>query len=215
MRNEKVFYIARHGATLDKEAGRHQSDLSPLSPTGRRQATLLGERALQLDFDTIIASPHLRARETAEAVQQVTGANIVYTDLLKERKKPGSIVGQPKEGEGVPEIYQAWLKSFLHNEGRVADGETAQDVMARAAQILDFLAHYDSSDRVFVIGHGAILRTALLGSAVLGADFAVDQHRNIQTTTTMANTGLSVYGFSGNDGWTQYGYNDTQHLASL
>ena len=60
-------YVARHGETewnaLNKVCGR--TDL-PLTEKGFQQAEKLAERTENLGIDIIIASPMLRARQTAE-----------------------------------------------------------------------------------------------------------------------------------------------------
>ena len=64
-------YVARHGETewnvRRKVCGR--TDI-PLTDTGIEQAKQLAEKAAELDIDIIIASPMIRAQQTATAVSE-------------------------------------------------------------------------------------------------------------------------------------------------
>jgi probable phosphoglycerate mutase len=62
--------LARHGETDWNAEGRYQGqgfDI-PLSPTGRSQAEALASRLADFEFTRVVASPLLRARQTAEIV---------------------------------------------------------------------------------------------------------------------------------------------------
>ena len=56
--------IVRHA----KAAPGNPDELRPLTPEGREQARLLGERLRPLEPDAVVTSPLLRARETAAAL---------------------------------------------------------------------------------------------------------------------------------------------------
>ncbi len=75
-------FLARHAAA----AAGHPDELRPLTPEGRKQARALGERLVPERPDAILASPLLRARETAAAVADATGADI----RIDERLAPGA-----------------------------------------------------------------------------------------------------------------------------
>ena len=79
-------YVARHGQTLwnvqCKVCGR--TDL-PLTEEGLHQAQLLAQDAVGKGIDVILASPMLRARQTAQAVAQVLGLPVEIDDRLIEQ----------------------------------------------------------------------------------------------------------------------------------
>jgi len=58
-----------------------------LSPRGREQARELGERLARVEPELVLASPLLRARETAAAIAKATGAEL----RIDERLAPGAI----------------------------------------------------------------------------------------------------------------------------
>lgn len=70
-------YLLRHGPAEERDARRYPDDrLRPLTPEGCRKMrhVAAGLRALELDFDTWLVSPYLRARQTAEIVAAACGA---------------------------------------------------------------------------------------------------------------------------------------------
>ena len=61
-------------------------ELRPLSARGREQARELGERLAPVEPELVLASPLLRARETAAAIAKATGAEL----RVDERLAPGA-----------------------------------------------------------------------------------------------------------------------------
>lgn len=94
MQTKKTVYIVRHGQSVDNGSPVYQSYDSPLSDKGLRQASTLAERAKHIQFDAIISSPQIRAKQTAEAISLQSGKQIETSDLLIERFKPTSINGK-------------------------------------------------------------------------------------------------------------------------
>lgn len=64
-------YLVRHGLAGQSNPGRDDR-LRPLTGAGRRRTQAVAKRlrALGMHFDTLLSSPLLRARETAELLQQ-------------------------------------------------------------------------------------------------------------------------------------------------
>jgi phosphohistidine phosphatase SixA len=77
-------YLVRHAHS---DPGDPDS-LRPLSPRGREQAQELGERFAAIAPDLVLASPLLRARETAAAIAKATGSEVRVDDRLA----PGATV---------------------------------------------------------------------------------------------------------------------------
>lgn len=64
-------YLLRHGIAVERGATRYPDDAErPLTVEGREKLTRIARalRALELDFDLVLSSPFVRARETAEWV---------------------------------------------------------------------------------------------------------------------------------------------------
>jgi phosphohistidine phosphatase SixA len=60
----------------------HPDELRPLSTRGHEQARELGERLAVAEPGLVLASPLLRARETAAAIAKATGAELRIDDRL-------------------------------------------------------------------------------------------------------------------------------------
>ncbi len=81
-------YLVRHA----KAAPGDPDELRPLTPEGREQARLLGERLAGERPDAVVTSPLLRARETAEVLARACGLEAVPD----ERLAPGATSGDAR-----------------------------------------------------------------------------------------------------------------------
>src|SRR5512134_2837155 len=83
-----TFVFLRHGESIGNAEARWQgqSDYA-LTEKGRAQARALAERwqAEGMKFDLILASPLVRAKETAEIVASALSANVELDPILMER----------------------------------------------------------------------------------------------------------------------------------
>ena len=61
-------------------------ELRPLSAKGREQARALAERLASVGPETVVSSPLLRARETADAIARAAGSSL----RVDERLAPGA-----------------------------------------------------------------------------------------------------------------------------
>ncbi len=81
-------YFLRHAIAAQRGNGKYKDDsLRPLTDEGREKMHRagLGMHALGLEFDAILSSPYLRARQTAEIVAQaykIKNKKIHFTDNL-------------------------------------------------------------------------------------------------------------------------------------
>ena len=88
---EKLIYhftLLRHGESIGNAQSRWQGQSDyPLTERGRAQARALAERwqAENVKFDLVIASPLVRARETAEIISQALNAQLEIDPIWMER----------------------------------------------------------------------------------------------------------------------------------
>ena len=81
-------YFLRHAIAAERGNPKYKDDsLRPLTGAGQRKMRLaaLGMKRLKLKFDTVISSPYVRARQTAEIVTQILpikSKNIYFTKNL-------------------------------------------------------------------------------------------------------------------------------------
>lgn len=169
--------LVRHGQTDWSASGRHTSrtDLS-LTPTGEAQAKALAGALDATSFSAVFTSPRRRALETCELLGFAERAQVC--DELTEWDY-GNYEG--RTSEEIRAERPGWILWF---DG-APDGETADQVQARADRMIDRMK--DAGGDVLVISHGHFLR--VLAARWLGEPVAVGRLFKLGTTT------LSVLGW--------------------
>jgi phosphohistidine phosphatase SixA len=81
--------IVRHAEAASGEP----DELRPLTPDGRADARALGKQLAAEQPGTVLCSPLLRARETAEPIAEAAGVQVE----LDERLAPGATVDDVRE----------------------------------------------------------------------------------------------------------------------
>jgi phosphohistidine phosphatase len=71
-------FLVRHAESAPGEP----DELRPLTEAGRASARALGKRLVDEHPDAVVTSPHLRARETGEAIARAAGLDAVPHDGL-------------------------------------------------------------------------------------------------------------------------------------
>ena len=143
-----MIVLVRHGPTEWSVSGRHTgaTDL-PLTEDGRAAAASLRERLAGRDFAAVLCSPLRRARETAELAG--LGDRAELDDDLREYDYGAY------EGLTTDEIQERRPGWYLWQDG-VPDGETPDDVGARADRVIARAAAVRGDVALFA--HGHILR---------------------------------------------------------
>jgi len=149
-------YYARHGQTDWNAQNRICSTTDvPLNETGIAQAHELAEKVAALgDVDMIVASPMLRARKTAEIVEQVIGKQIVFDERLREWDF-GELNGA--QGEG---FFEA-VRQFRSTEFALPLGETGETLLQlchRVYAALEDIRTTHAGKTVLIVAHGGVCR---------------------------------------------------------
>jgi len=171
-------WIVRHGESAGnvardlahaEEADRIALDVRdvdvPLSERGRGQAATLGRWFASADEgrrpDTILASPYIRARQTAELFRAGGGAPCASPTLVDERlreKEFGILDGLTARGIRSLHPDQAefrrLLGKFYH---RPPGGESWCDVIFRLRALADTLSLHHSGRRVMIVAHQVVV----------------------------------------------------------
>lgn len=136
------FFYLRHGETDWNADGRLQGRTEvPLNARGIAQARRARELLTGAGIATICCSPQLRARTTAEIVNEVLGLPLVVIDDLVE-----SSFGV-REGQLKAEWYVEW------KQGRTPDGaEAYTDFLVRALRGINRALEQDGP--VLIVAHG-------------------------------------------------------------
>ena len=212
---EKTIYFVRHGQSEDNVSLVFQSTTSPLSEMGIKQADHIAERVSHLSFETLIASPLERAKQTAGAISSKTGKTVVFEELFVERIKPSSINGKPHSDERANTTWREWEKSLYTSGMHVEDGENFDNLLARADKAIKFLQER-TEQSIVVVTHGFFLRT-IVARVLLGDALSEEVFKRLQRNTSMENTGMTVLRYQGDfkedAGWRLWIYNDHAHLG--
>jgi broad specificity phosphatase PhoE len=141
-------WLVRHGETEWSKALRHtgRSDI-PLTDRGRRRAQALKASLASQSFNRVLASPLIRARETAELAGYRDGVQI--DENLMEWDY-GAF-----EGQTTADLAHR-RGSFSIWTTQVPEGESLSDVAARAKRVLNQLA--GTGGRCLLFSHAHFLR---------------------------------------------------------
>ena len=188
----KLFYFVRHGESLLNAAGIRQGSEGSLSPSGKEQAKVTGERLSQHPIQVILASPYIRTRETADIINGCFKKPrvIEYNDLLKERRNPSEIVGQSVEDVNVKRIVDTIDKTFHTDEYRYSDEENFQDLKGRARDLLDYLSTRPEKF-ILVVTHGIFLRM-VIAYIIYGDQLNSATYNTLGFLNTSNNTAVTV-----------------------
>src|SRR6185436_8015161 len=80
----KLFFL-RHGVAGQRNLRKYPNDAArPLTSAGKREILRIARRLLKdkIEFDQIISSPFVRARQTAEIVAKVYTKDVRFTEYL-------------------------------------------------------------------------------------------------------------------------------------
>jgi len=102
-------YIIRHAIAVDEGAPGYADDSQrPLTDKGRKKMRQIarGLRALGVEFDLILSSPYVRARETAEIVADIfkMKKKIAFSESLVPMADPGLLIPEVSEKYAVDSI---------------------------------------------------------------------------------------------------------------
>lgn len=155
--------LARHGETSWNVEGRHQGqgfDI-PLSEVGQGQAEALGVRLKQVPITRAVASPLLRARETAE--RALAGrAEMLRLDPALMEIAHGEWEGRlaTEIREAYPEVQRAWREA--PHTVTLPGGESFQQVLDRAwPAFCQACAGLGEEETLLVVTHDGVNRVLL------------------------------------------------------
>lgn len=201
--NATRIIATRHGETAWNVDTRIQGHLDiPLNDTGRWQAQRLGAALAGEPIACVYASDLGRAHQTAQAVADTAGLQVVSDIGLRERAF-GVFEGRTFaeiEAE-LPEQAQRWRKRdpAFEPEG----GESLLRFRARIVATLDRLAAAHPGEQIVVVGHGGVLDVLYRA--------ATRQELQAPRTWTLGNASINRLLWTP-EGLTLVGWADNGHL---
>ena len=163
------FVFLRHGESIGNAESRWQgqSDYA-LTERGRAQARALAERwkSENVKFDLVIASPLVRAKETAEIVATMLNVKMEIDPILLERN-----IGE-MEGLTVEEVRKKPQPPYVTPYDSIGgEGEGDWALFLRAGQALHSLLRRPAGSYL-IVSHGGLLNQLM--HAIIGIAPHVD-----------------------------------------
>jgi len=205
-------YFVRHGESVHNAGNIHQPLDIELSERGLKQAEFVAKRFQDIDFDVIVSSDLMRAKQTAETIQQVTGKELVFTELARERYQPSVFHGKRIDDPSLQDIKATIEQNIRDPHYRHSDEENFFDLKKRAKQLLEFLEARTEKNLVVVL-HGTILRYLLVTMAY-GDTYDWDTFIGFAMFVHLDNTGITVCE-QRHDRWKLITWNDHAHLGEV
>jgi broad specificity phosphatase PhoE len=180
--------LIRHGETLGNRNRIIQVPETPLSDRGLEQAARLGQRLSSAPIREIWTSHLSRARMTAQAVEETTGAPLLEVPDLEERNL-GSLRGTPYADLD----FDPFMEGYAPPEGET--WEVFYDRVDRTWEKIErhWVDHFsDASETTHfaVVSHGLFLR-ALIERRLL-TDEQLATHGDENREIVIGNTALTV-----------------------
>jgi broad specificity phosphatase PhoE len=205
-------YFVRHGESVHNSQRIHQPLDIPLSNKGEKQAELVAKRFQSIDIDLIISSDLTRAQQTAEAIQQSTGKELVITELGRERFQPSIFHHKSIDDPSLTAIKTTIEENINDPNYHYADEENFFDLKARSKKFLEFLEARPEKSMV-VVTHGTILRYLLMTMAY-GENYNWSAFIGFAKFVHLNNTGITLC--EKRDGqWKLMTWNDQLHLGEV
>jgi probable phosphoglycerate mutase len=196
--------IVRHGETEWNIAGIRQGHLdSRLTDKGVAQAKALAERLARERFTALYSSDLGRAVQTAMAVADVTGHEIV-TDMRLRERHLGIFQGLTA-GE-IMEKYPEERRQFrtLGPDYVIPGGESMRQQVERNVAYLNDLAGKHRGEQIVVVTHGGVVSGFFRHTLAI----PLDAPRRFE----FVNAGLNLF-VREEDDWILLTWGDVSHLA--
>lgn len=122
-------YIIRHAIAADEGTYEQDSD-RPLTDKGRKKMRQIakGLRALGVEFDLILSSPYIRARETAEILEDVfkMKEKTAFSENLTPMAGPDALISEINENHSVDSLALVGHEPNLSNLVGLLTSENAK-----------------------------------------------------------------------------------------
>ncbi len=218
----KTFYLVRHGESENNAAGKYNTPDAPLSLRGKEQAEEIAARCTKLSIDAVMASPMVRAKDTAAIVAARIGKSIETSDLFMERRMASSLQGRSRKDPEVIKVMKEMNAHLSDPEYKYEDGESFKELMARAVACLDLLAKRPE-ENLLVVTHGFFMHI-IAAAVIFGKDITgIECSHILRGLQVMRNTGLTVLSYEEADirnsidgfgsPWQLRVWNDHAHLG--
>lgn len=208
-------YFVRHGQSELNIENRDQGPDGPLSELGRDQAAFVAKRFSDIPIDLIVSSPYERAKETATIINSHLNKELIFSDLLVERRSATELVGMPfDDPEHIRITALIRAKRSVDPHWHYDDEENFVDVRTRAIQALTYLGAL-GKDEILAVTHGGFLKT-VIAVMIMGEEMTYAEYLKFYVTLMTQNTGITLVEHRtdqlGTERWRLIAWNDHAHL---
>lgn len=166
---ERLLTLVRHGQTAANAQNLLQGHINhPLDVVGLAQVSLLGGALQKIaPVSRVVASPLLRAQQTAQAITQGLSQHIeVETDPRWIELNYGDFDGQPVSSVS-PELWATWRTD---EHFRPPQGETLAELSVRVHEAIDALLADSVSAHIVVVSHVSPIKAAVAWTLGVGVE---------------------------------------------
>lgn len=210
----KKVYLVRHGETVTNRNHIVQGPEADLSEVGHAQAKVLAERMRGVKFDFLLASPMLRAHQTAEYIAKEKNITIESFEELREVSNPSRFIGTGYHDQAFRSHVEERMLNFEqgNTDWRDSDEESFDDIRKRVTYMLQKFDSYDGD--ILAVSHGHFLRF-LVAHVLMSEKLTPQNWVLFQGTMWPSNTGVSVLRRNPyiTDKWQLLTWNDHAHFA--
>jgi probable phosphoglycerate mutase len=204
-------FLIRHGQTLLNQDNRHQYSSTPLSEKGVKEVQSISKHLKEAKIDKIYSSPLVRAKQTAEAISQVTGKKVVYLNELKEIKRPSEIEGKSHFEPNVQKIKQSIKRNYESKNWHHSDEENFWDVKDRVFHLMKFMEN-ENGYNILLVTHGVAIKM-FLALCIFKKELTAKEFLAFYENISISNTGITHCRYENDFGWKVLRVNDMTHLA--
>lgn len=202
--SETKLIVIRHGETTWNRDKRMQGTTdTQLSDIGRAQAQALGRRLAGHGFTALYSSDLSRARDTARAIAEHSGHDVVHDVRLRERRFG---IFEGLTAAEIQATYPAEHARFASRDPdwEVPGGESARVFTQRCLGCLAAIADRHRGEAVVVVSHGLVL------DALYRAAHSLDH--GAPRPVPLINASINRFGY-GAGAWMMELWGDVGHLS--
>lgn len=152
----KHIYLVRHGETDANKIHIHQGSEESLNAKGQKQARHVALLLKNKNIDTLITSPFVRARETAQIIGEELELPFSTNESLVEFRRPNNLYGK---GYYSFSSLLYMLQFFLHQENLRWNNDGAENMFTARNRIVDAqnMLIKSEGENIVVVSHAIFM----------------------------------------------------------
>ena len=179
-----MIYVVRHGHTdWNKEKITMGRKDIPLNDEGLEEAHNTSKKINNIDFDLIISSPLVRAKQTAEIINEERNNQIVFDERIQERS-----LGDLEEKKYTNDNNDIWDINLNVDSFGI---ETMEDFKERVFSFLNEIIETYPEQNILLVTHGGV-------SALINCYFNNSLYEGSISNKFLKNCEYTCYGIEKN-----------------